>query len=79
MADHVDQGNRYAQQMIDQAIANRTRYRGTSRTHCADCEEPIPPGRRQAVPGCTRCVECEELAGRRRAASATDKPYWSKP
>jgi len=26
---------------------------------CIDCERPIPARRRAAVPGCTRCVECQ--------------------
>ena len=31
---------------------------GESLTHCAECEEPIPEARRQAVPGVKLCVEC---------------------
>lgn len=27
---------------------------------CANCEEPIPEGRRKAMPGCTLCRECQE-------------------
>jgi phage/conjugal plasmid C-4 type zinc finger TraR family protein len=27
---------------------------------CAHCEEPIPEGRREAMPGCTLCRECQE-------------------
>jgi phage/conjugal plasmid C-4 type zinc finger TraR family protein len=26
---------------------------------CIDCGEEIPEARRLAVPGCTRCVECQ--------------------
>lgn len=33
---------------------------GESRTHCADCEEPIPEARRKAVPGVTLCRDCQE-------------------
>ncbi len=29
---------------------------------CADCGEHIPPARRLAVPGCTRCVACQTEA-----------------
>ena len=43
---------------------------GVSRTHCEECEQPIPEGRRKAVPGCTLCIDCqnsqEELSKRRR-------------
>ena len=35
------------------------RARGESRTHCVDCEEPIPEPRRQAIPGVTLCIECQ--------------------
>ncbi len=31
---------------------------GASLTHCAECEEPIPEARRQAVPGVKLCVDC---------------------
>ncbi|MBS1303935.1 DksA/TraR family C4-type zinc finger protein [Loktanella sp. SALINAS62] len=34
--------------------------RGESRTHCVDCEEPIPERRRDAIPGVTLCVECQQ-------------------
>lgn len=31
---------------------------GESRTHCAECEEPIPEARRQAIPGVKLCIDC---------------------
>ncbi len=31
---------------------------GESLTHCAECEEPIPEARRQAIPGVKLCIEC---------------------
>lgn len=31
---------------------------------CVDCLQSIPHKRREAVPGCTRCVECQERAER---------------
>ncbi len=31
-----------------------------SRTHCAECEEPIPERRRAAVPGVQLCTECQQ-------------------
>ncbi|EKE43945.1 C4-type zinc finger protein, DksA/TraR family [Oceaniovalibus guishaninsula JLT2003] len=30
-----------------------------SRTHCAECEEPIPEARRAARPGVQLCVDCQ--------------------
>ena len=38
----------------------RSRPGGESRTHCADCEEPIPEARRQALPGVILCRACQE-------------------
>ena len=32
---------------------------GESRTHCAECEEPIPEARRQAIPGVKLCIDCQ--------------------
>ena len=32
---------------------------GAGLEECEDCGEPIPEGRRQVVPGCTRCVSCQ--------------------
>ena len=31
---------------------------GDSLSHCADCEEPIPEARRQAIPGVKLCIDC---------------------
>jgi len=33
---------------------------GESRETCADCEEPIPEARRQAVPGVKLCLDCQQ-------------------
>jgi phage/conjugal plasmid C-4 type zinc finger TraR family protein len=32
---------------------------GESRTHCAECEEPIPEARRRAIPGVKLCIDCQ--------------------
>ena len=32
---------------------------GESLTHCADCDEPIPERRRNAIPGVKLCVGCQ--------------------
>ncbi|MGI3163394.1 DksA/TraR family C4-type zinc finger protein [Pseudooceanicola sp. 200-1SW] len=32
---------------------------GESLTHCAECEEPIPEKRRQAIPGVKLCIDCQ--------------------
>ena len=33
--------------------------RGESLTHCAECDEPIPEKRRQAIPGVKLCIDCQ--------------------
>lgn len=30
-----------------------------SRSHCAECEEPIPLARREAIPGVQLCIDCQ--------------------
>ena len=32
---------------------------GESRTHCAECDEPIPEPRRRAIPGVKLCIDCQ--------------------
>ncbi len=32
---------------------------GPGETHCVECGEPIPEGRRKAVPGVRTCVDCQ--------------------
>jgi len=38
----------------------RKKVVGESLTHCAECEEPIPEGRRQAIPGVKLCIDCQQ-------------------
>lgn len=42
----------------------RGRRGGESLSECADCGEPIPEGRRRAVPGVRLCVACQSEADR---------------
>ena len=37
-------------------------HRGPSRSECVECGEAIPRARQLAVPGCSRCVHCQNLA-----------------
>ncbi len=39
---------------------------GPSLSHCKDCGEDIPEARQLAIPGVTRCIDCQELFERRR-------------
>lgn len=36
--------------------------KNVSNWFCDDCLEGIPAARREAVQGCTRCVDCQEIA-----------------
>ena len=51
-------------------LRSRRAQDGESRTHCAECEEPIPEARRRAVPGAKLCVECQAERASRPAPRA---------
>lgn len=38
---------------------SRKRLEGESLSHCAECDEPIPEARRQAIPGVKLCIDCQ--------------------
>ncbi|MBS0213985.1 MAG: DksA/TraR family C4-type zinc finger protein [Proteobacteria bacterium] len=42
---------------------------GTGRSRCEDCDAPIPPARRKAVPGVRLCVGCQESRDREQAGA----------
>ncbi len=45
-----------------------------SRERCAECDEPIPERRREAIPGVQLCVECQsERDGARRPAGGINR------
>lgn len=54
------------QEQIDASVSEalermkRPARTGESRTHCVDCDEEIPQARREAVPGVTLCIECQQ-------------------
>lgn len=37
----------------------RRRPESAGRTHCGECAEPIPPARREAIPGVKLCIDCQ--------------------
>lgn len=68
MADDADVAQAHEEARRDNALA-RARARlpkGVAARDCTDCGERIPVKRRKAVPGCSRCVACEEIAERKR-------------
>ena len=42
------------------ARLKRPGARGPSRSHCIECEEPIPQARQEAIPGVTLCIDCQQ-------------------
>jgi phage/conjugal plasmid C-4 type zinc finger TraR family protein len=64
--DDVDLAQEINEGHIQRALALRLlpgtgQVKQPSRTECIDCEEPIPDGRRAAVPGCMRCIDCQTM------------------
>ena len=53
------------QDQIDATVEDAVKHareqlpRGSSLTHCAECDAPIPEARRKAVPGVRLCVACQ--------------------
>lgn len=63
MPDEMDQVQGLNERFQRQALADAIRKDNPlpSRFDCLDCEEPIPEARRKAVPGCQRCIDCQQL------------------
>jgi phage/conjugal plasmid C-4 type zinc finger TraR family protein len=55
--------NEQIEASINDELARRRARRapaGESFAHCAECEEPIPEARRQAIPGVKLCIDCQQ-------------------
>jgi DnaK suppressor protein len=67
-------GDGAVQEQIDATVEDairRARSRlgaGPGLERCEECDAPIPPARRQAVPGVRLCVACQAAADRERHA-----------
>ena len=61
--DEMDLAQEINERHLEESIqAQRDKLpRGESNAHCEDCQEPIPEARREAVPGCRRCIDCQTL------------------
>ncbi len=59
MVDIADLADDVIEESLNRSIAQIPRYTGISATEC-ECGEPIPEGRRQAIPGVQLCVGCAE-------------------
>ena len=55
------------QDQIDDSIKDAIKQaqnripKGDSLTHCRECNAEIPEARRQAIPGVSLCVQCQEV------------------
>jgi phage/conjugal plasmid C-4 type zinc finger TraR family protein len=52
--DQIDAGVQDAVKRARSRLAE-----GQAATHCEQCEAPIPPARREAMPGVRLCVGCQ--------------------
>ncbi len=43
---------------------------GESLKHCAECDQPIPEARREAVPGVRLCLQCQTATDAEQASFA---------
>ena len=66
MADLADRANDLVLARLDNLLAARPALAiRESAEDCEDCGEPIPQARRQAVRGCSRCIDCQGRHERR--------------
>lgn len=69
MADFCDIGSESAEQLLADALARQLSagaLPAVSATWCEDCGEAIPQLRREKVPGCQTCYDCQSLREVRR-------------
>jgi phage/conjugal plasmid C-4 type zinc finger TraR family protein len=61
----------------DAVLAARTRLSaaasGKGETHCVECGEDIPEGRRRALPGARTCVTCQSGRDSRMASAGINR------
>lgn len=65
MADIADKANDITELARQRSLEAVPKYHGTSATHCEDCDEEIPEGRRRAVPGVKLCAFCQDYQERK--------------
>lgn len=63
MADSMDRVQKHVEEELQRNIHTaRNKTPGVSRVLCVECEAPIPPARRRAIPGVQLCITCQEIA-----------------
>ncbi|MEB0317584.1 TraR/DksA family transcriptional regulator [Citrobacter freundii] len=61
MADIIDNASTLEDLQRDAALSMiRLNHSAVSATHCEECGDPLIPERRDAFPGCKKCVSCQE-------------------
>lgn len=45
-------------------------HAGDSAEYCEECDAPIPPARRNAIPGVQLCIDCQAEAEKHQATSS---------
>lgn len=69
MSDLIDVANDQADYLLQVNLARhqrRTAGQATSAAFCDSCGVDIPEARRQAVPGCQNCIDCQAIREVRR-------------
>ena len=62
MADFADIASDYSEQVLQRTLDARPRFAVHSTLSaelCEECGVSIPQARREAVPGCELCVDCQ--------------------
>ncbi|MDM3332409.1 TraR/DksA family transcriptional regulator [Citrobacter sp. Cb127] len=61
MADIIDNASTLEDLQRDAALSmHRLNHSAVSATHCEECGDLLIPERRDAFPGCKKCVSCQE-------------------
>ncbi len=65
LADQLDQAAEYEEFFINNSLANRVVYSGTSLEFCRICDDRIPVARQEAIQGVSTCIFCQSKAERK--------------
>ncbi|UPQ70579.1 TraR/DksA family transcriptional regulator [Kluyvera ascorbata] len=66
MADIIDSASEVEELQRNAALAaHRINRLAVSALKCSDCGDPLTEERREASPGCTMCVSCQDDSERR--------------
>jgi len=69
LADFADIASDYSAEVLQRTLDARPRFAvhsTLSAEHCDECGAAIPQARREAVPGCELCIDCQQMRGERR-------------